>query len=272
MLDREIAERAKELARAKAARRHSADDADAYGADGILKDGHSIRISMTDAKPMPLQRMGTVPMNIVTGLRLDKEFYPDGTPKPPRTPSTRNQVADADPYSANKPGFRTADAARGAMDAGQPAKDSAYSEMCQALERAWMPDHLRAADTRRTTADAARPAGVSDAEWAREQGIRQMSDAWRQDAAAVSTPPAGAYAPVGLGANEGDVVTWNGAPARLVKRGDWLFPVVHQQGATRSGTSAGDAVPRTMDAATAQKIKDAAWLEMVERLNNEWRT
>jgi hypothetical protein len=113
---------------------------------------------------------------------------------------------------------------------------------------------------------------TGDAEWQRELGIREMSNAWRQDATAVTVPPAGAYCQAGVGANEGDIVTWNGAPARLVKRGNWLFPVVHQQGPTRSGTSSGDAVPRTMDGATAQKIKDAAWLEMVERVSNEWRT
>jgi hypothetical protein len=100
--------------------------------------------------------------------------------------------------------------------AGQALKDAAYSEMCQDLQNAWKPDHQRVADTRHATADAARPQGVSDAEWQRELGIREMSDAWRQDAAAVSTPPAGAYAPVGLGANEGDIVTWNGAPALKV--------------------------------------------------------
>jgi hypothetical protein len=89
----------------------------------------------------------------------------------------------------------------------------------------------------------------------------------------VSTPPAGAYAPVGLGANEGDIVTWNGAPARLVRRGEWLFPEVHQPGPTRSGTSSGRdaAPPRFMDTATAQKIKDAAWLESVERVSNAWK-
>jgi hypothetical protein len=211
----------------------------------------------------------SAPLTITTGLRLDKEFYPDGSPRPPRTPR-HLPAADVDRYGANRPGFRTSDAVT--ADRGQAVKDAAYAEMCLDLQDAWKSPEQRIADARQVTADAACPAGVDPRDFAYHQRCLQDSEAWRTPPTVfVATPPAGAYCQAGVGANEGDIVTWNGAPARLVKRGNWLFPVVHQQGATRSGTSSGDAVPRTMDAATAQKIKDAAYNEMVSDLTNAWK-
>jgi hypothetical protein len=124
------------------------------------------------------------------------------------------------------------------------------------LQDAWKPDHLRAAVARRTTADAMRPLGVSNAEWAREQGIREMSDAWRtQDAPAVQNLPVGRYP---LSAGEGNPCSKDGSPGRLVRQGDYLVCETRQPGPTRSGTSAGDA-------------KDVAWREMVDQVTNAWR-
>jgi hypothetical protein len=245
----------------------------AYGPDGLLRDGYKIRIPITmmDAS-LPLQRMGAVPLNIVTGLRLDKEFYPDGSRRPAPTP--RTPVVDVDPFIGNKPGFRDAAAVRANTDAGQAAKDSAYSEMCRDLQDAWKPDHLRAADARRTTADAVRPLGVTNAEWARAEGIRQMCDAWRsQDAPAAQILPLGAV-PKHIGTvKAGDACTLDGAPGVYVDGGDGnLYCRTRPMHSTRSGTSSGDAVPRIMDAATAQKIKDAAYNEMVTDISNAWRT
>jgi hypothetical protein len=201
-------------------------DANAYDERGILRDGFKIRIpiEMMDSK-LPIERMNSAlprraaagPLVIETGLGLDKHYYPDGTEKPPRTPRIR--IADADPYSGNKPGFRDAAAARATVDAGQAAKDSAYSQMCQDLTTAWMPDHLRAADARRVTADA-RPHGVSDAEWARAEGIRQMCDAWRtQDAPGVQNLPAGRYP---LSAGEGNPCSIDGVAGTLQREGEYL--------------------------------------------------
>jgi hypothetical protein len=226
---------------------------------------------MADAKPLPLLQMGTAPRNIVTGLRLDKEFYPDGSPRPARTPRTpRTSVADADPFIGNKPGFRDAAAVRGVTDAGQAAKDAAYSEMCRDLQDAWKPDHQRAADARQVTADAACPAGVDPRDFAYHQRCLQDSEAWRTpptvfDAAAVSTPPSGAFAPTGYGARAGDVCSLNGAPGNLVERDGWLFCEVTPVGATRSGTSSGDAL-------TGRALVDSEWHALQERTQNAWRT
>ena len=47
-------------------------------------------------------------------------------------------------------------------------------------------------------------------------------------------------------------------------------PAPHgDKGASNSNS---DAVPRTMDAATAQRIRDQAWEEMCERQRNAWET
>jgi hypothetical protein len=249
----------------------AADEGDpaAYGPDGLLRDGYKIRIpllQMRDAAPP--QR--SAPRSITTGLRMDRFYFPDGTEKPARTPRMqRLPAADADQYGANRPGFRTSDAVT--VDAGQSLKNEAYEEMCLSLQDAWKSPEQRIADARQVTVDAACPAGVDPRDFAYHQRCQQDSEAWRTpapvfDAAAVENPPAGAYCKSGVGAKEGDVVTWNGAPARLVKRGDWLFPVVHQQGPTRSGTSSGDA------AVGDRSAQDAAWRQMVEEQQNAWRT
>jgi hypothetical protein len=237
-----------------------ASDPAAYDERGILKDGYRIRVPISMMDNAPPQR--SAPLSITTGLRLDREFFPDGSPRTPRAPRTQRSqpVVDADQYRDHKPGFR--DAARITADAGQTAKDAAYNEMVADLQDAWKPDHLRAAVARRTTADAIRPLGVSDAEWARAEGIREMSDAWKTpppvlDAAAVAVLPAGRYP---LSAGEGNPCTIDGAVGTLQRDGNYLVcrakPPI---GPTRSGTSAGDA-------------KDVAWREMVDHVTNAWKT
>jgi hypothetical protein len=81
----------------------------------------------------------------------------------------------------------------------------------------------------------------------------------------VSTMPAGAYAPTGFGAHAGDICTKDGVPGNLVERDGFLFCQVTPVGATRSGTSRGDAVVGDRSA------QDAAWRQMVEDQQNEWR-
>jgi hypothetical protein len=248
-----------------------ADDPTAYGPDGLLKDGYKIRVpvELMDSA-LPLQRMATVPRSIRTGLegehRLDKYFFPDGSQKPARTPRTRNQpVVDVDQFSDHKPGFRGADAARGVADAGRALQDAAYEAMVRDNERAWMPEHMRAADTRVTT-DAARPLGISDSEWARAEGIRQMCDAWKADAPAVQDLPAGRFP---LSAGEGNPCTIDGDAGTLQREGGYLVCRARPPiGPTRSGASSGDG----MSAADAQAVKDRAWREMVDDVSNAWRS
>ena len=56
-----------------------------YDEAGILKDGHGFRVPMNlmDAAP----RRSDTGLVITTGLRLDKQFYRDGTAKPRRRKS-----------------------------------------------------------------------------------------------------------------------------------------------------------------------------------------
>lgn len=111
--------------------------------------------------------------------------------------------------------------------------------------------------------------------------IRDTANAWRTcDGApdpqtgaqtqAVETMPAGAYIKVGLGANEGDTITWNGAPAILRRRGNWLFPEVINVGPTRATQTNRGADSMTAD--QAQAVRDAAYLEYCQRTSEEWRT
>jgi hypothetical protein len=270
------------------------DDDDIFDERGIIRDGKRLRVSVTAMDAAPPQR--SAPLSITTGLRLDKEFYPDGQLKSDwvdgsRKPSRKGRrPVDPDEddgefegedgmrhdaLAAHRPGYRVSDAARGVVDAGQALKNAAYEEMVRDNERAWMPDHLRTADTRHTTADAMRPLGVTDSEWQRELGIREMSDAWKTpppvlDAAAVQNLPAGRYP---LSAGEGNPCSIDGAVGTLQREGGYLVcrakPTI---GPTRSGTSAGDAVPRTMSVEDGQRFKDESCRAMVSEQSEAWRT
>ena len=86
-------------------------------------------------------------------------------------------------------------------------------------------------------------------EQARAEWIREMCDAWR-------TPDADSEL---RGQQPGDQCTINGAPGHLNER---LECVPDQRQ---------DAVPRMMDSASAQAIKDAAYAEMVNELVTAWQ-
>jgi hypothetical protein len=250
-----------------------ANDPAAYDERGILKDGYKIRvpIAMMDSR-LPIERMRSAPLSITTGLRMDRFYNVDGTLKEPRTPRTRNQpVVDVDQYSDHKPGFRVGDA--GAGRATVDAKVESYNQLVSDLELAWMAPWQKAQHiSDAATADAC-PAGVDPRDFAYHQRCLQDSEAWRTpppvlDAAAVTTPPANAYAPVGYGANAGDVCSSNGAPGNLVERDGWLFCEVHQPGPTRSGTSSASGRDTAVGDRSAQ---DSAWRAMVAEQSEAWR-
>jgi hypothetical protein len=85
-------------------------------------------------------------------------------------------------------------------------------------------------------------------------GVREMCDAWKN-------PPAESNTGSGefRGARPGDKCTINGQPGHLNHR---LECVPDQRR---------DAVPRTMDAADAQRIKDEAWLASIKELEEAWK-
>jgi hypothetical protein len=167
-------------------------------------------------------------------------------------------LTDAEAAS-HRPGWRTADA--------QAEPDP--------------PRRRRRRDT--TEAVEVESSEADDAMSARDAYILETCDAWRSKDAysgtpsvgtptqAIETMPAGAYIRVGLGANEGDTVSWNGAPARLVRRSEWLFPEVINVGPTRAEPTNRGADSMTVDVAAAQKIRDAAYAEYVEEQVNVWR-
>jgi hypothetical protein len=76
---------------------------------------------------------------------------------------------------------------------------------------------------------------------------RKLQDAWRQPVADVR------------GQQPGDKCTIDGAPGHLNAKLECI-PDKRQ-----------DAVPRMMDAAAAQRIKDEAWLEMCRDLEEAWK-
>jgi hypothetical protein len=116
----------------------------------------------------------------------------------------------------------------------------------------------------------------SASEQAYQDGVRALCDAWRQDAGlnegqptrAVPAAPPGAYAPVGCGLVEGDEVTVDGAPARLVRRGDWLFAEPVRLGPTRSSA------PANRDSRTAgmNDAQASAYNSYLHDLENAWKT
>jgi hypothetical protein len=83
---------------------------------------------------------------------------------------------------------------------------------------------------------------------------RKLMEAWR-------TPVADAT-PVARGQKEGDVCTINGAPGHLRKVGNKFECVPDKRE---------DAVPRSMTADAAQRIRDAAYEESVRELTEAWR-
>jgi hypothetical protein len=99
----------------------------------------------------------------------------------------------------------------------------------------------------------------SEAQKAYREYCDAQCNAWKTRDA-----PAGAY-PYDPG-REGQNCTINGAPGTLQRRGDALVCVANGE------SSNSDTVPRTMDAVTAQRIRDQAWEEMCERQRNAWKT
>ena len=109
-------------------------------------------------------------------------------------------------------------------------------------------------------------AAVNDAaaHAAYDEYVRGLTDSWRKR----DEQPAGAlpYDPV----HEGQACTINGAPGTLQRRGDWRVCVPDNNRIDFAAAST--TVPRMMDEASAQPIRDAAYLEMCSELTNAWRT
>jgi hypothetical protein len=271
-------------------------DERAYGIDGLLRPGFKVRVPLVtlDAARLPF---AAAPQTIRTGLvgehALRNFFHVDGSPRRRKVQMRDPQGRESGSFeeedarisdglraaaSPHRPGFRTADVSRATVDTGQSLKDAAYSEMCDFVSRQWRgePEHQQTADAQRT-ADPPPPAGVSPSDWARHLTMVEDARAWMPKD--VDTSKIGAQAPhiLPLGAvpkhigtvKAGDRCTVDGADGVFVDGGDGnLYCKVRPMPTTRIDVTP----PRFMDAATAQKIRDAAWLESVERVSNAWRT
>jgi hypothetical protein len=122
------------------------------------------------------------------------------------------------------------------------------------------------------------PKNTEDAVLAREQGIRELNDAWRgkQDAAAAVVKPVGKWTKES-GLRVGSPCSFDGQLGTIQEGADGLLycetRALESPRVPATNPSSADAVPpRFMDAATAQKIKDAAYNEMVTELTNQWKT
>ena len=74
------------------------------------------------------------------------------------------------------------------------------------------------------------------------------------------------------GPQEGDPCTKDGYPGVLRRRGAWLFCEIQPVGPSRSGASKGDAVPPSMTADDAARIKTEARRAYIEQLQGAWKS
>jgi hypothetical protein len=246
------------------------DDADAYNARGLLKNGFGIRVKMN--------AMDAAPNNGMQGSGTPDDPYILGSPpsrKQRRTVERDPMGREAATFtegdaSQHKPGSRFGDAA------GMAAKDAAYAEMVTDLQTAWMSPEQRAqniSDARRVTADAKPPEGVTAGDWARHQRMIEDSNAWRGDGTTEAAGPAqveGAQSPRGIlpvGALKpsptlcaGMPCSQDGASGVLVERNGLLYCETKPMTATRA------------DAVGTRDAQDQAYAEYVRDISNAWRT
>jgi hypothetical protein len=267
---------------------HDIDDESAYDENGIIKDGHSIRVKLQEMRDA---NRNSAPLVINSGMRLDKEFYLDGTPKNRDDERRQRKTAYRDPYGREGGTFEEEDAAYAAhrphfVDADRSASENARAQLIRDTASAWRSPEQKAQNE--TSVSDACPAGTDPREWAFDQYVRDTQNAWRprdtlnpqqsvgqQTRAIPETLPAGAYAAVGTGPAEGDRITFNGRPAKLVRRGNFLYPEFIPTGPTRSSETVNpDVSPsRPSDHAVVgdRSAIDAAWRELQERTNSAWQ-
>jgi hypothetical protein len=241
---------------------YDAADPNAYGPDGIIRDGTSIRVGLADASPRSSR--SSEPLIIKTNMNLRRDFYSDGTPRPRKTQEGRgvDTINDA-VASAHRPGFRFAD---------RSASEMAYAELVNDTVNAWrrgpQQHHQHVADS----SDAC-PAGVDPRDWAYSQRCLQDSEAWRTPPPAFDAVPA--QAPSGkfpMTAGVGTACDLNGERGTLQPDGSGFLVcrVDRHIGPTRSSAPAN----RSNDSRTLEMgdEQQAAYREYLDHLENAWRS
>ena len=254
------------------------DPSNPIGPDGLLKDGHRLRVPLMmrdSANPSRGQLRGS-------GTAADPYIIDSGL----------GQLA----LDSHRPGFRFGDADR---SAGEMAR---LERMLQDSE-AWRTDGNRYTSAiedpgpglgarsdpwlkrrRRRKSQIRDPMGreagtiseeENDSEIARQEMISDACNAWRKPpVAAALDAVSGDRWP--LSAGEGNPCMTNGQPGVLVKSedGSCLVCKVKPLAATRSGASKGDAAPPPCSMTTdeAAKINTEAWRAYVDQLQNAWRS
>lgn len=250
-------------------------------APDTLPDGAILHVPAQEMRDSATRFGG--PLIINSGMRLDREFYPDGTPKnvgdePEARRRRKVQYRTAEgfeggtyeegdaAYASHRPGFR---------DANRSASETARAQLINDTANAWRsPETLSRAGT--TFSDAP-PAGVDPREFAWAQNVRATADAWRTPPVALDANgsevaattrampnrPKDAWGPAGYGAKAGDPCMSNAGEAGVLEEANgWLYCRVSRLGPTRSGKqSAGDVPVTRVDSVTdqAQAIRDEAY-------------
>ena len=222
--------------------------------DAPLRDGESMRVPMfmmDSTNSTSLQRA------------IAKHSHELGTDKLTRDARRRRRVTERDPMGRLKATY-TEEGPDEDDDDDNKKDDSAMIDECTFTDSRGVTftDH-RIADTRRALERLQAQQeelrqlyrdGAGARQEAHEDMKRQMSDAWRKDAA-----PPGGY-PYSAAA-EGTACTINGAPGILVREGNYLVctPTARQ-----------DAQP-TFDAVKGARRKQEAYDAMIKEMSEAWR-
>jgi hypothetical protein len=223
--------------------------------DAPLRDGETLRVPMfmmDSSNSTPLQRA------------IAKHSHELGTPKLMRDARRRRRVTERDPMGRLRSTFTEEPDEQDDDDNDKRDSTMNTNDECTFVDSRGITfiDH-RIVDTRRALErlqaqqeelrQLYRDGAVARQE-AYEDMKRQMSDAWRKDAA-----PSGAY-PYRAAA-EGTACTINGRPGTLVREGDYLVckPSARQ-----------DAEP-TFDAVEGARRKQEAYDAMIKEMSEAWR-
>jgi hypothetical protein len=231
-------------------RRIRDENRDAFDENGILRDGHSIRVSLMDAEASRGARFTVTDTDkIAEAVRITQAAMKgDGSRENPYVITTS---ANDDIFADHKPGWRTDDGKRRRKTV---ERDPLGREKASFEEDALSPGEI------------ARREWITDTENAWKNDASQYSSADPQTGMATraipTTSASGDRWP--LSAGEGSVCMSNGRPGKLVKSDDGssLVCAVEPIKATRADS---------MTAEEAQPVRDAAYRQYVEQMQNAWK-
>jgi hypothetical protein len=251
-------------------RRRLRDENSPLDENGILKDGHVLRVSMLDAERSRAGRFSAVDTTKVEQARqiteavlATREAMGDA-PLIITTSLGDRQFTDAD-AAMHRPGYRLTD--------GSTTTEEEHHVTHRRRKTVYRDPSGREAGTSESDA-------MNDTERAFKEMLDYNANAYKGDAAVnnqgASTRAIPASSATGdrwpLSAGAGNPCMTNGAPGVLVPSADGTCLVcsVAPLQATRADAT-GAAPPRSMTAADAAAITGQAWREYVTEVENAWR-